>query len=215
MTHKAEVPVALSATVTGLFKTGVITDSPIPALLGLEGIDSNNMLLDPKRNRCYLLGPRGYNIQLSPGSTVHMLQRAETGHLMLPISNWNHVKAPAERVKHVVFASDIQSTVEYTPDSAANIQYKSTLFVCDSNAIATARSFPAAQTVILDKLAPCNELTTAINQAKPNQVWFASTAAGNTIKNRTLRRDARRLAEQQKSERSMLFSTCLAPFCAA
>ena len=52
MTHKAEVPVALSATVTGLFKTGVITDSPIPALLGLEGIDANNMLLDPKRNRC-------------------------------------------------------------------------------------------------------------------------------------------------------------------
>jgi hypothetical protein len=69
------------------------TESLIPSLLGLTSLTDLRVVLDLVHNKLIQLGPGGMQLQLSPGSRVLNLQRAQTGHLMLPCSAWNTVKA--------------------------------------------------------------------------------------------------------------------------
>ena len=109
LTHRAVLPIALSPSEQGTFQTGVLQNSEVPGLLGLEGINSNRMLLDPTNLKAYFVGPGGYDIRLSPGSTVHRLVEAPTGHIMLPISNWPEAGQVSNPKKHVTFLSDVIS----------------------------------------------------------------------------------------------------------
>ena len=68
-------------------------ESLIPSLLGLNSLTNLRVVLDLVHNKLIQLGPGGMQLQLSPGSRVLDLQRAQTGHLMLPCSAWKGVKA--------------------------------------------------------------------------------------------------------------------------
>ena len=65
---------------------------PIPALLGLTTMISQKALLDLQNGKMILLGEGGYELKLSPGSVVLDLERASTGHLILPTSDWEKAK---------------------------------------------------------------------------------------------------------------------------
>ena len=45
-------------------------------------------LIDVRSKKMYLVGPGGYQIRLSPGSSEHQLVRADSGHLLLPCSRF-------------------------------------------------------------------------------------------------------------------------------
>jgi len=87
-----ELPIALPNGHASKFVTNIIKNSEIPGLLGLNSMDEHHVLLDIRNNKFILVGKGGYKLQLSPGSSILPMQRAPTGHLMLPISDWTVVK---------------------------------------------------------------------------------------------------------------------------
>jgi hypothetical protein len=84
----AVVPIALQHGIVGTFSTNVVDNSPIPALCGLNPMIEQRTILDLVNGKMVLLGGGGYNLNLSPGSVVFDLERAPTGHLILPTSEW-------------------------------------------------------------------------------------------------------------------------------
>ena len=82
----------------GSYTAPEIPDSDVPALMGLETIDNHRALLDVHSKRLILVGPGGYKLQLSPGSRVYNLEQANTGHLMLPCSNFEAVARSGQTV---------------------------------------------------------------------------------------------------------------------
>ena len=66
----------------------VVPNSPLPALLGLDSMESQNGVVDTRRSerKMYL----GADIQIIPGPKTKVLQLypAESGHLMLPITHY-------------------------------------------------------------------------------------------------------------------------------
>ena len=61
------------------------------------------VVLDPAQLKYFVPGPGGYSITLSPGSKVYELERAQSGHLMLPVTEWHAKKSDGMRRKHVTF----------------------------------------------------------------------------------------------------------------
>ena len=84
----AVVPIAMQHGIVGTFSTNVVDNSPIPALCGLNPMIEQRTILDLVNGKMVLLGGGGYNLNLSPGSVVFDLERAPTGHLILPTSEW-------------------------------------------------------------------------------------------------------------------------------
>ena len=58
----------------------------LPALLGLESMSSQRGILEMTEGQEYLTfpGPDGYRIQWAPGARRYKLERAPSGHLILP-----------------------------------------------------------------------------------------------------------------------------------
>jgi hypothetical protein len=94
----AEVPLAFENGMQSLFKTPIVPNSEIPALLGLELIDAHFMVIDSRNNRLIIPGAGGYRVELSPGSVSLKLHRAMSGHLMLPCTAWKTAKPGAKQI---------------------------------------------------------------------------------------------------------------------
>ena len=86
---------------TGALTTNVVSDSDLPGLLGLASLESRKAIIDIGNRRLVFPGAGGYELKLSPGSTVMALEKAESGHLLLPCTEWK--KAKAVTAKHVAF----------------------------------------------------------------------------------------------------------------
>ena len=86
------VPICLEDGSTGNFKSAVIPNSELPALLGLSSISKLKGLVDTHHKQIIFVGPGGYRLQLSPGSKAYPLYSAPTGHLMLPCQCWDKAK---------------------------------------------------------------------------------------------------------------------------
>ena len=86
------IPICFPDGRVGTFRTPVIQNSPLPALWGLESLDSLGAVIDTRNNQFIVPGPNGYKIVLSPGSTVYKTLRAKTGHMMLPCQLWKQAK---------------------------------------------------------------------------------------------------------------------------
>ena len=86
--HKVTLPVALDRGERGGYEAPEIPDSEVPALLGMRSLDAMGAVIDCRNGRLYRVGPGGYQIRLSPGSRVNHLERASTGHLLLPCSEF-------------------------------------------------------------------------------------------------------------------------------
>ncbi len=99
--EQAELPVTFENGTTSVFKTPIVPNSEIPALLGLDLIDAHSMVIDAAHNWLILPGPGGDHMQLRPGSVSLRLHRAASGHLMLPCSAWNAIK-PGAATKQIM-----------------------------------------------------------------------------------------------------------------
>jgi len=87
-----KVPICLPNGETGHYESACIKDSDLPALWGLVSLTSQRAVIDTIHNKLFLCGPGGFKIMLSPGSRMFQLEKAETGHLLLPCTEWNRRK---------------------------------------------------------------------------------------------------------------------------
>ena len=90
------VPIKLGDGKVSSYKATIIEDSDVPALLGLATMPQERVLLDLIHDRYIKVGPGGFKLELSPGSTVLELKRAPTGHLMLPATKWGQSKSTSK-----------------------------------------------------------------------------------------------------------------------
>jgi len=87
-TQKASVPVGLSNGTMGTYEAPEVPQSDVPGLLGLDTLVRLHALLDCAGRKLFLVGPGGYKLQLSPGSMSCDLEVANTGHLLLPCTDY-------------------------------------------------------------------------------------------------------------------------------
>ena len=90
-------PIALK-TVDGRFLDAtytapVVNESELPMLLGLQTLRQLRALLDIGKQKLYFLGPDGAEINVGPGSSEFQLEVSPSGHLVLPISNFDEMAA--------------------------------------------------------------------------------------------------------------------------
>lgn len=80
----------------GTYTAPMIPKSACPALLGLKSLMSHRAVLDLSSKRLILM-PEGSEIEVPPQAEVLPLEQAETGHLLLPIDEYNRmIKAKDE-----------------------------------------------------------------------------------------------------------------------
>jgi hypothetical protein len=84
------------------FTTPIINGSEVPALMGLQSMVASRCLVDPYNRKLMMVGPGGYTIDLSPGSRVFDLEQVQSGHLLLPVSEWQS-KGTSSTAKRVSF----------------------------------------------------------------------------------------------------------------
>ena len=87
------VPVAVETLGRGVYVAPVVEDSDLPALWGLESLTKLKAIIDTSNRRLIVPGPSGYSMHLSPGSTSLKLERAASGHLLLPCTEWSKLPA--------------------------------------------------------------------------------------------------------------------------
>ena len=92
ITRKARVPICLSSGSQATYEASVVDGSELPALLGLQSLESRHAIIDTGHQRLVFPGPGGFELRLSPGSVSLALERANSGHLLLPSSEWSKLK---------------------------------------------------------------------------------------------------------------------------
>lgn len=90
---KATIPVCLADGRIDKFETIVCSNSELPGLYGLNGLTANAGVIDTGNDRLIFPGPAGIKYTLPPGSKVYKLERAVSGHLILPVCDWTRAKA--------------------------------------------------------------------------------------------------------------------------
>ena len=90
--HEATLPVCLRDGTMGHYKAIVVENSELPALYGLVGLTAQAAVIDCGNDRLIYPGPGGIRYNLSPGSKVIKLERAHSGHLLAPCSEWDKAK---------------------------------------------------------------------------------------------------------------------------
>ena len=83
-THSHRHHLALPGGQAATYEAPVLPNSSVPALLGRQTLREQRAVIDCFNNRMYRIGPGGYSLQLSPGSSQFQLEESHAGHLMLP-----------------------------------------------------------------------------------------------------------------------------------
>lgn len=99
--HEATLPVCLVDGTMGQYKAIVVEDSELPALYGLVGLTAQAAVIDCGNDRLIYPGPGGIKYNLSPGSKVIKLERAKSGHLLAPCSEWDKAKFDKSKGGHL------------------------------------------------------------------------------------------------------------------
>ena len=74
------------------FTAPVIPDSAVPGLLGLKSMINKRAIVDTVNKRLIFCGPGPVEIKPPPGSDVYQMEQAPSGHLLLPISDYESLK---------------------------------------------------------------------------------------------------------------------------
>ena len=94
---QVSVPLCLADGQQGEYKAIVVgtaaKESDLPALYGMVGLRKQAAVIDCGNNRMFFPGPGGIKYVLSPGTKVHKLEVAASGHLMLPCCEWQQAKS--------------------------------------------------------------------------------------------------------------------------
>ena len=91
ITTQASIPICVSSGSTGVFQTSIVGSSDLPALLGLDALKQQRALIDCHANKLFLVGPGGYQLKLPPGSEGLNLIQIPSGHLLLPVTEWQKI----------------------------------------------------------------------------------------------------------------------------
>ena len=97
-THDCRLPVAFrkpdGTKVTGQFTVPAVQYSDLPGLLGLNTLIKNRAVIDFSTLKMYFCGPGDMKLEkeLPPGTEAFQLERAQSGHLVLPCCEF---QAPA------------------------------------------------------------------------------------------------------------------------
>ncbi|CAK0801133.1 unnamed protein product, partial [Prorocentrum cordatum] len=75
-THAHRYQLALQGGQAATYEAPVLPNSSVPALLGRASLRDQRILLDCFNNRMYRIGPGGYSLQLSPGSSQYHLEES-------------------------------------------------------------------------------------------------------------------------------------------
>ena len=80
--------------VTGQFTVPAVQYSDLPGLLGLNTLIKNRAIIDFSTMKMYFCGPGDMDLEksLPPGTETFQLERAQSGHLVLPCCEF---QAPA------------------------------------------------------------------------------------------------------------------------
>ncbi len=97
--QQASIPLCLADGQQGNYNPIVVgtddKESDLPALYGLAGLRKHAAVIDCGNNRMFFPGPGGMKYGLSPGTRVHKLEVAISGHLLLPCCEWQAAKPGA------------------------------------------------------------------------------------------------------------------------
>ena len=85
----------------GTFSAPIIEGSSAPALLGLRSLTEHRAILDMCSCQLHLLGPGETRLELTPGTETFNLERAPTGHLLLPFQEYSRLGDTAQGVRHL------------------------------------------------------------------------------------------------------------------
>ena len=85
----ASVPMALSSGEQARYQAPIIPNSNVPALLGLATMERQHAIIDTHGQAYIVPGKGRIKIQLPPDSKVFPLEKAESGHLLLPMDCWH------------------------------------------------------------------------------------------------------------------------------
>ena len=97
-------PLALADGSRAQFTAPVIPNSDVPALLGNASMSQHRVLIDVMNKKLFMVGHGGYSLQLSPGSRSLDLETSPSGHLLLPVTEWQ--KLANATAKEVSFWND-------------------------------------------------------------------------------------------------------------
>jgi hypothetical protein len=92
---QATLPTCFEDGTIGEFTAMVQSNSELPGLYGLVSQTRRQAVIDTGNDRVIYPGPGGIKYHLSPGSKVVKCQRAISGHLLLPCSEWHQAKPGA------------------------------------------------------------------------------------------------------------------------
>ena len=125
--YNVKLPLALKQTdgkvVTGTFESPTIPSSGLPALLGLTALVNNRAIIDFDKRVMYLQGPGDVDLDkvLAPGARAYQLEKAPSGHLILPCNHYEELKQ--QEAKSAKKETDpIVLTVNNKPDAGAFIK---------------------------------------------------------------------------------------------
>ena len=82
------VPTSLPDGSLGTYSAPIVENSDLPALWGLDSLSHQRALIDTFSKRVYLVGAGGYGLKLSPGSRILQCETSESGHMLLPVSDF-------------------------------------------------------------------------------------------------------------------------------
>ncbi len=96
---EAKVPIALSCAAEAEYSGPVLKDSDVPGLMGLNTMEKMKMWHDCAGKRLIIPGPGEITMVLPPGSVVLPLEKAPSGHHLLPCTEWHRLQQHAERTR--------------------------------------------------------------------------------------------------------------------
>ena len=88
---KIMVPMILEIGDTGTYQSPVIPNSDVPALLGNKTLERRRALIDTFNHKLYFVETGDYEIKLPPGNFTFNLEKTESGHLLLPITEFDSI----------------------------------------------------------------------------------------------------------------------------
>ena len=92
--REAQCPIMVNGFL-GYYKTPVVPDSDLPAILGFDQMDKQKAIVDCGAKRYVIPGPGGYKVYLSPGSQVIDCEKSTSGHLLMPVTDFLGKRKPA------------------------------------------------------------------------------------------------------------------------
>ena len=119
------VPIAHSTGEQGTYQAPIIPNSNVPSLLGLATMEKQKVILDLHGMKYIIPGKGKTIITLPPGSNVLPMEKAESGHLLLPIDCW--IKAQESATASEIYERQQNATTWHisTPgNSSASTEYR-------------------------------------------------------------------------------------------